>query len=431
MAEDRWIMHGLDIDDPGCIRTAAQLEDYIEQVGFLPLFRSDIPGFSVEEHVATDAWWTGDAETDPWEWRKEIATGRRIAYGKFFGRKAGFISKEWFPYFANCRREGYDFDARWEDELASIRSKKIMDVYAEENIDRELFSSELKQEANLTKDKSFDNEITTLQMQTYLCIGGFKRKLNKAGNEYGWGIAVYCTPEHLWGYDYVTSLYSEDPSESEARLAAHLTELYPGISEIQIKSCLEARYSGKPPKKTLSYPDNLVKALKMEGFTPDAATADQIAGLIVALGQLRSKHAYVIEMKYRHSMNYEQIGKQLKRSAGTVSGYHSKALGKLRWPEISDWYLEGYRKTSEKYYPEESDSLAHDEELCLIIGLHLKHFNALRQNGIVTVSDLEKACEKDTWYKPIKGIGLKTALEIKVKLDNYKNRCLQVISNQR
>ena len=115
MAEDRWIMHGLDIDDPGCIRTAAQLEDYIEQVGFLPLFRSDIPGFSVEEHVATDAWWTGDAETDPWEWRKEIATGRRIAYGKFFGRKAGFISKEWFPYFANCRREGYDFDARWED----------------------------------------------------------------------------------------------------------------------------------------------------------------------------------------------------------------------------------------------------------------------------------------------------------------------------
>ena len=47
MAEDRWIMHGLDIDDPGCIRTAAQLEDYIEQVGFLPLFRIGIPEFSV------------------------------------------------------------------------------------------------------------------------------------------------------------------------------------------------------------------------------------------------------------------------------------------------------------------------------------------------------------------------------------------------
>ena len=93
MAEDRWIMQGLNADDPDCIRTFSDLEKYIEQVGFLPLFRSDIPGFSVEEHVATDAWWTGDAETDPWEWRKVIASHRRIAYGKFFGRKAGFISK--------------------------------------------------------------------------------------------------------------------------------------------------------------------------------------------------------------------------------------------------------------------------------------------------------------------------------------------------
>ena len=422
MAEDRWIMHGLDANDPECIKAVAQLENYIEQVGFLPLFRSEIPGLSVEEHVASEAWWTGDAETDPWEWRKKIASGGRIAYGKFFGRKAGFISREWFPCLANYRREGYDFDARWEDELASVRSKKIMDVYAEDNIDRELFSSELKQEANLTKDKSFDNEVTNLQMQTYLCIGGFRRKINKAGNEYGWGVAVYCTPEHLWGYDYVTSAYSEDPSDSAVKLTNHLQELYPDASEEQILSFLGFRSSIKPPKKTLSYPDNLIKALKIDGFIPGNVTEDQIAGLTVALGQLRTKHAKVIDMKYRQGMTNEDIGRVMNRSAGTVSGYHSKALGKLRWPSVSKWYLEGYRKTVRSVYPSASDSLLESEDLCLIIGLSIRQFEALNENGICTVSDLKKASQREDWFRHIKGIGPKIAWDIEIKLEQYDKR---------
>ena len=66
-----------------------------------------------------------DPEQDPWKWREIIAHTGEVAYGKFFNRKAGFVSLEWFPAFANYRRDGYDFDARWEDELASHRAKKI------------------------------------------------------------------------------------------------------------------------------------------------------------------------------------------------------------------------------------------------------------------------------------------------------------------
>ena len=60
-----------------------------------------------------------------------------MAYGKFFDKKAGFISREWLPYFANYRRSGYDFDARWEDGLANIREKNIMDFYVSEDADGE------------------------------------------------------------------------------------------------------------------------------------------------------------------------------------------------------------------------------------------------------------------------------------------------------
>ena len=76
----------------------------------------------------------GLAWDDPYRirtWRELIARSREVAYGKFFGKKAGFISLEWLPYFANARRDGYDFDSLYEEGLANARSKRIMDVFSD------------------------------------------------------------------------------------------------------------------------------------------------------------------------------------------------------------------------------------------------------------------------------------------------------------
>ena len=97
-----WIMKGLDWDDPYRIRSWRELINWINEVGFLPLFANEVPGFSAEEHVSPLFWWTGDPEQDPWEWREIIPTTGEVAYGKFFNNKTGFISREWFPYSANA-----------------------------------------------------------------------------------------------------------------------------------------------------------------------------------------------------------------------------------------------------------------------------------------------------------------------------------------
>ena len=68
-----------------------------------------------------------DPEKDSWRWRAIIARKHDIVYGKFFAKKAGFISRKQFPVFANYRRDGYDFDALFEDEKAPYKHKKIMD----------------------------------------------------------------------------------------------------------------------------------------------------------------------------------------------------------------------------------------------------------------------------------------------------------------
>lgn len=248
-----WIMRGLDWNDPYRIRTWKELVKWIKEVGFLPLFANEVKGFSAEEHVSPNFWWTGDREQDPWEWREIIAASHEVAYGKFFGKKAGFISLEWLPYFANSRRSGYDFDARWEDGRASRREKKIMDFFIGEDEDGDslfkeiqILSTDLKKQAGFGKggEKNYQGIITQLQMETYLVISDFRRRENKRGEEYGMAVSILLPPESIWGYDTVTAAYSESPKKSWERQINRVKELYPDADDQSIIHLL-----GKEPEE--------------------------------------------------------------------------------------------------------------------------------------------------------------------------------------
>ena len=232
-----WIMRGLSWDDPYRIRSWQELMDWVDEVGFLPLFKNEIEGFSAEEHTSNLYWWSGDPEQDPWEWRTWIARSGRVAYGKFFGKKAGFISKAWFPHFANWRRDGYDFDSRWDEELASLRQKRIMDQFDQE---KEWFYFQLKRMAGFGKkgEKNFEGTVTDLQMYGYLLIRDFRRRLNKKGQPYGWPVSVYTTPEALWGYAHISSAYSTDPAQSKALIYQQVQANFPAATEATLHTVL-------------------------------------------------------------------------------------------------------------------------------------------------------------------------------------------------
>ena len=97
--QGEWIMRGLARNDPRRLHSAEELIARVEELGFLPLFRNGVPGFSVEELSFPGDWWTEDEEKDPWMWRVTAARSRRVVYGKFFDKKAGFLSPEWLPVF--------------------------------------------------------------------------------------------------------------------------------------------------------------------------------------------------------------------------------------------------------------------------------------------------------------------------------------------
>ena len=232
-----WIMRGLDWDDPARIQNWEELIEWIDEIGFLPLFKNEVDGFSVEENTSDLYWWSGDVEQDPWEWRCLMARSGKVAYGKFFGKKAGFVSKVWFPHFANWRRDGYDFDSRWEDELAPMRQKRIMDCFS---MQEEWFSFALKQRASFGKggEKNFEGTVTDLQMGGYLLIRDFRQRINKRGAPYGWPISVYTTPEVLWGYDHISSAYSAEPAESKMLIYEQVRKNFPEATQEELDAVL-------------------------------------------------------------------------------------------------------------------------------------------------------------------------------------------------
>lgn len=221
------------------IETKDDLIHAINTFGFVPFFSNSIPGFSIEEHVSQDAWYdSADGSWKVWEWKGPVIRETGCAYGKFFEKKAVFISKEWFPDFANYRRNGYDFDAGFDDGLVPFRDKELFELL---DASAPVLSKDLKQSGNYRKGgkKGFETIITRLQSQCYVVISDFVYQRDKHGKPYGWGVAEYSTPEKFIGKDFTDRVYERTPEESYQRILAHLKELLPDTDEEAIRKILK------------------------------------------------------------------------------------------------------------------------------------------------------------------------------------------------
>lgn len=213
----------LDLRESVMITSPDELYSFVKKIGFIPFFKNDIPGFSVEEHTP-DCFWFKKGVLGVWEWKDRYIESGQLIYGKFLNKKSALISKDWFPYFASYRRNGYDFDALYDDGMASYENKTLIDVIdAKAPLSSKILRSIF---ANL-KPAKLDYMLTDLMMQTYVCIRSFDYWIAKDGHQYGWGIAIYDFPEKIIGYDFATSKYEEDPSVCHNILLNHLNELHP------------------------------------------------------------------------------------------------------------------------------------------------------------------------------------------------------------
>lgn len=213
------------------LRNSDDMTRLVNEIGFLPLFDVGVKGFSVEE-MTRGQWWTGLSD-DPWHWREIAAREGEIIYGKFFNGRAGFVSKQWFAKFANYRRDGYDFDSRWDEGLETPRNQAIMDCVMKSPM---IMTSDIKKQVGKS---GFEGALTDLQMKTYLIIRSFDRKKNRFQEPYGWSIGVMDTPENAFGYEFVSGAYNEKPENSLKDIFSNLQNKVENIDIENLKRILQ------------------------------------------------------------------------------------------------------------------------------------------------------------------------------------------------
>ena len=207
------------------IHTCQELIDYIGQVGFLPLLAMGVSGWSAEEVADEDCQYTrlpdGGWEWPLWEWKGPILQESGCAYGKFFQRKAGFISREWWPDFCNYRRSLYPQPEEGSIEYGSLITRK------------------LRAACGFTGPKMrsrFDAYLTRLEMGGYIVTEDFVYPHDRHGREYGWGWSLLTTPEALFGREACHP--ERTPEESRQRLLAQFRSILPEVPEEAIDALL-------------------------------------------------------------------------------------------------------------------------------------------------------------------------------------------------
>ena len=217
------------------IHSSPELMDYIDKVGFLPLLDMGIGQWSAEAVLDEDCQYVvlpdGGWEWPLWEWKGDIIRESGCAYGKFFGQKATFITREWWPDFCNYRRSIHP-----RPEEGSIEDI-ILEILS---LNGSMITRELRKACGFTGPKmrsKFDGFISRLQMGGWIVTEDFVYPHDKHGRKYGWGWSLLTTPENLFGREACHP--DRTPEESCQRLIDHFHKILPELTDKEIEKLIK------------------------------------------------------------------------------------------------------------------------------------------------------------------------------------------------
>jgi len=218
----------------------------------MPFFKNGIDGFSIEEITPPELLFGDDFSDGPWQWKGHIIANWESAYGKFFGKKAGFISLLWLPDFINWRRSQFPLDKQDADALHILEVLKENESMLSKQLKvasgftlsrrKKVFNPESPTEpiVNKRNGTTFDALIAQLQMGTHACIADFEYQVSRSGQTYGWGVARYCTPEAMYPglFPIERAVDGRTPMQSRQLIINHIKTLFPFASLRKIEKII-------------------------------------------------------------------------------------------------------------------------------------------------------------------------------------------------
>ena len=287
----------------GIITSKEDLRVYVEEAGFLPLYQNEIPGFSVEELSGSGRFRSGDRESDPLCWKRELSEDKGMAFASFFDGREGYISREWFPVFAAYRRR---FRLPEQEEICwdLLRREIFKQGFATRSSCRKLLE-------RFGPVLGPDRFLKHLQAGTYLIQEYFKREIH------------YIFPEQRWGEDLVCSGPS-GKGEAWEKMTTRLQKLHPGLTQKQLLKVLGAGSDRRAiVRQKDSYPDNLLGRLcqRESPSSRDREDSERLDHLLTQvpdrekrkslaenlLADIRERERELILLRYKEQMTVVKI----------------------------------------------------------------------------------------------------------------------------
>ena len=230
------------------INSRETLAEAAESFGLLPFFPNNVKGLSVEEMCVPGMLFGGNIDEGCWEWKGPVIRKRTTAYGKFFRRKAGFVSIDLLPDFLNYRRNKYPIktggieEMLWEiirenDSLTSTELKNLI-FGNRKRTNRDELPDHSGEVFIKTNNKSLESPLQRLQMGGWIIISDFEYKRTKNGERYGWGVARYSTPEIVFG-DNILFDIKRNPEESLNHIIKKMKGIWPPATKKSLELLLK------------------------------------------------------------------------------------------------------------------------------------------------------------------------------------------------
>ena len=245
----------------------------VRRYGILPLFRSSIPGWSVEDMTAPGCWFDTEGVLGPWDWKVDVVQQGDIAYGRFIEGKAAFATVDWYRHLMNWRRSLPQYRMAIGGKYkAASKSERMNKAFAPAVLDAVKAEGEIRAEGlravcsaavspsllkslgpkyepllvPSVKKNIYDGVARYLQMGTWLVVGDIERVYRGPNLTYsGWQKSSLTTPDELfgnrkaesnapaWARRFESETGAEDdgvkctPEESRRILQEHILELAP------------------------------------------------------------------------------------------------------------------------------------------------------------------------------------------------------------
>jgi len=163
----------------------------VEALGFMALSNTPVGLPSLSDETPNHLWHTGDRDSDPWQWKDRAAAEKRLAYGCILGGSKGFITARFYAAFYTACRHPRAMQDRW---LAGELNQTIWQLWQVFQRQGGLTTGEVRKAMGVSAKSGasrVDTALVQLQKEFGLTVTGSRRKVSKAGKEYGWANNVY------------------------------------------------------------------------------------------------------------------------------------------------------------------------------------------------------------------------------------------------